>query len=312
MKDKKFIFIVYIFIMILVFIVSTTNLVIDENFKKVYDISIILDDADSSKYKKLIMGIEDSTFDFVVDINIVFLENANDIEEQKKAIMNEVNSGVDGIIIAPVNSDAIDTFIDESNIKVPIISLDKEMKSRKVSGVVKADYVEIGEKLGKNIYNLESGKDIVAFVETGYLNNDLYSALQKTLETHGSSCSIVYYNDNNFVEKVEAYDMDNTVFVSISPETTEEFINKFIENKDYSKNLRLYGVGYRNEFLYYLNNGEIQALSLYDEYLMGYLSVQNLICAIEGEDFNKETIIPNYIVNKYDVYKYEKILFPRD
>ncbi len=312
MKDKKFILIVYIFVMALIFIVSATNLVIDENYKKVYDISIIFDDEDNGKYKKLEMGIEDSTFDLFVDINFVYLENTSNIEEQKKAILGEVNSGVDGLIIIPVNEKALDSFLDKSNIKIPIITLDKELASRKVYGVVKADYSEMGEKIGKNIYNFQTDKEIVAFTEVGSINSEMFNAIKTTLEGHGKTCKVVYYSSDNFNEKVEDFDIENTVFISLTTNTTELFIKQYIENAEFDEKLTLYGFGYRNKSLYYLNKGDIETLSLFDEYMMGYLGVQNLIYSIEGKPISKQEIIPNYIIGKQDVYKYEKILFPRD
>ncbi len=310
MKDKKFILIVYLFVMTLIFVISTTNLVIDENYKKVYDISIIFDDVDSNKYKKLKMGIEDSTFDLFVDINFVYLENKKDVEEQKKAILNEVNSGVDGIIILPTDVDKIDKFIDESGINIPIIALDKQLNSSKVSGTVKTDYREVGEKIGKSIYNVESDKEVIAFSEVGELNTELFSGIKQTLETHGKTVKVVFYTPGSFVSKVDEYNKENTVFIALNSDTTDKFINEYLNNRVDTQKLNLYGLGYRNDFLHYLNNGKITSLALCDEYLVGYIGVQNLIYAIKGESFNAYEIIPNYIINKDDVYKYEKVLFP--
>lgn len=309
MKKNQIILSIYVFFMLFIFLISTTNLLIDENYKKVYDISIIFDDVDSEKYDKLKMGFEDSTFDLYVDINFVYLDKKWDVEGQKDAILNEVDRGVDGIIVLPVDNIELSKFIDESAINIPIISIGEEIESNKINGYVNTDYIEMGNKIASDINYKWKDKEVVAFIENSRNNVELYNSISSELYEYDIFSEMVYYNDDGFKYSVDKYDKNNTVFIALDIDTTKKFVDEFLSK---GENMILYGVGYLNEFLYYLNTGKIESLSLYDEYLAGYISVRNLIYSIDDRAINKNELIPNYRINKGEVYDNEDILFPID
>lgn len=309
MKKNQIILSIYVFFMLFIFLISTTNLLIDENYKKVYDISIIFDDVDSEKYDKLKMGFEDSTFDLYVDINFVYLDKKWDVEGQKDAILNEADRGVDGIIVLPVDNIELSKFIDESAINIPIISIGEEIESNKINGYVNTDYIEMGNKIASDINYKWKDKEVVAFIENSRNNVELYNSISSELYEYDIFSEMVYYNDDGFKYSVDKYDKNNTVFIALDIDTTKKFVDEFLSK---GENMILYGVGYLNEFLYYLNTGKIESLSLYDEYLAGYISVRNLIYSIDDRAINKNELIPNYRINKGEVYDNEDILFPID
>lgn len=308
MKYKKIIVFAYIFIMIALFVISITNLVINENYKRVYDISIIFDDVNSSKYNKLKMGIEDSTLELSVDINYVYLEDKSNLEEQENAILKESQKDVDGIIIIPINSDEIGSFIDENSIKTPIVSIDKKINSKRNIPVVTTDYEELGNNLANDILEKFSDKNIVSFTQTTNNDKRLYNAISNTLENNGIEDKLICYDDDNFIQNVNQFNKKDTVFIALDSYTTQKFIDKFVSKYD----MTLYGFGYFNEFIYDLNLQQIEGLCFYDEYLTGYLAVQDLVYFVDGKLRNKNRFIPNYLVLNDDVYSYENVLFPID
>lgn len=340
MNYKKIILFTYISIMIVFFIISTTNLVIDEDYKKVYEISVIFDDENSDKYDKLKLGIEDSILDLSVDINYVYLENQkNQVKEQEDDILREISKGVDGIVIIPTNPNEIGNFIDTNGIKTPMISIDQKINCSRNISVVTTDYEELGNKIAEDIVRKYPDKNVVAFSKSNDTKtntvdsteisseNMLYNSMSRILENKNIKSQIIYYTDDNFTKNVNQFEKEKTVFVSLDAYTTQKFIDEYINDEDitngnsqkYSYNdddnetidkMILYGFGYNSEFINNLVLEKIEALGFYDEYLLGYLSVRNLIYDIDGKFYNKNVLIPNYLVFSDDVYDYENILFP--
>ncbi|MFV0520118.1 MAG: sugar ABC transporter substrate-binding protein [Lachnospirales bacterium] len=305
MKDKKIILFIYIFVMFTLFFVSLTNILIDDNYKKIYDISIILDDVDSDKFAKLKMGIEDSSIDLFVDINYIYLENRN-VDEQKNAIQYALEKDVDGIVILPVDADEINGFLNEISINVPIISITQNMVNEKVSGSISTDFIELGKKLGGEIIKNTETKNVVCFTEKGKSDAGIYKSLATVLVSHGFNSELVYYSEMDFEDRVNDFSKEATIFVSLDFYTTSKFIKDYLIEDD----LIFYGFGYKNGYINYLYNKKIEGLIFYDEYLMGYLGVQKLTNALEGNIVYKNENVPNYLVLKDEVNNYENILFP--
>lgn len=308
MIDKKLILYIYISIMLIILIVSSTNIFLDENYKRVYDISIIFNDEDSDKFDKLKMGIEDSVVDFSADVNFIYLENKWDVNEQKEAILKEMDYGTDGIIILPVDSKDIGEFLDEISTNIPIISVGEYINSKNVKGYVGGDLKSIGNKLGDFLSNKNSGQTVVAFLEEDR-ESQIYDSMETIFKDNGLFIEMIDYSEATFQNLVKSYDRYNTTFVALDVDTTNKFITDFIDKDIY---MNVYGMGYTNDLIQYLNLGKVQALSIYDEYLTGYLSVRNLIYSIDGKKINKIEIVPDYLVKQGQVYDYEKVLFPID
>ena len=60
---------------LLLFVISQTNLILKEETPRVYQVSFILDGEDESKYANLKKGVDDAAKKYNIDINLITLNN---------------------------------------------------------------------------------------------------------------------------------------------------------------------------------------------------------------------------------------------
>ena len=97
--DKIYIWIIWFVSILLLFVISQTNLILKEETPRVYQVSFILDGEDESKYANLKKGVDDAAKKYNIDINLITLNNIN----QKTLIESEEENGADGIIVLAKN-----------------------------------------------------------------------------------------------------------------------------------------------------------------------------------------------------------------
>ena len=93
--DKIYIWIIWFISILLLFVISQTNLILKEETPRVYQVSLILDGEDESKYANLKKGVDAAAKKYNIDINLITLNNMS----QKELIESEEENGADGIIV---------------------------------------------------------------------------------------------------------------------------------------------------------------------------------------------------------------------
>ena len=111
--DKKYIWILWFISIVLLFIISQTDLILKEEVPQVYQVSLILDSEDESKYINLKKGVDDAAKKYNIDINLLTLNNIT----QNAVIDSEEENGTNGIIVLAKND------LEINNKKVPIVVL---------------------------------------------------------------------------------------------------------------------------------------------------------------------------------------------
>ena len=129
--DKKYIWILWFISIVLLFIISQTDLILKEEVPHVYQVSLILDSEDESKYINLKKGVDDAAKKYNIDINLLTLNNIT----QNAVIDSEEENGTNGIIVLAKND------LEINNKKVPIVVL--KSKSGDIIDNPKSGYLSI-------------------------------------------------------------------------------------------------------------------------------------------------------------------------
>ena len=87
-----------VFILVLLYLLSSTDLLIKDEIKPIYQISIILKNSDDDLYSNFKKGVEKAAGEFNVDTNIIDTSKIEDIEKDK-LIYTEKNEGANAIVI---------------------------------------------------------------------------------------------------------------------------------------------------------------------------------------------------------------------
>ena len=74
--NKIYVWTAWFFSIVLLFILSQTDLILKENSPKVYQVSLILDSEDESEYANLKKGVDDAAKRYNIDINLLTIGSA--------------------------------------------------------------------------------------------------------------------------------------------------------------------------------------------------------------------------------------------
>lgn len=307
---------VLIIFLVILYLVSSTDLILAEQTNKIYKISVIMEDENDSCLTNYKIGIEQALKEWTADINIVYLYERNNVEQQMDLILREIQNGTDAVIVLPADTEGLRKLLDENPVTVPVICVKSSTGSEKEAACIHTDDYGRGVRFAETIINDMNDKNnsIYAFTDSMKKKDtaDFYEGIKMTCEEKGVSVSLYeYQEEEDLVFKVNYLaGKSGNVFLALDEHTLNFFITKFKEETE--RSLTLYGSGYNNRILHYLNKNEISAISIGNDFDMGYLSIKTAIMVLKRNRVNSDIFVDSYTVKSDEVYHdiYEKILFP--
>lgn len=104
-KNSWIFWIISIGVITLLFVLSSTDLLIKEDRVTIYQIAAILDETSDQEVLNFRKGIERAATELKVDVRVIPLFEYGDYADQKSKIIDEVNNGINAIILKPVETD---------------------------------------------------------------------------------------------------------------------------------------------------------------------------------------------------------------
>lgn len=325
MGDKKINFLwgLYGAALIILFLLSSTDLIIKEEEAQVYPISVIIRDASDENYVNFRKGMERAAMEFNGDISFITLYEKGNATQQRELMRREQEDGSRALIVAPVDAGMVVDMQRENQLSVPIICINSEKES--LSGldntaVLTFDYYGMGIRMGEGILKDHPGKERV-YLFCGEENNAtdklFIEGLKKALASKG--CVTLPFentaegNPELALEKVGEKEAGGIVMVVPDPERLLETA-QFLSETDRLKVpvAGLYGRGNTVPLLNYLDKGIIQGLCVTDDFSCGYLSVKTAVELSEKRSIKEVGYLASYDIRREDLRneKYEKILYP--
>lgn len=312
--DKKYIWMLWFLSIVLLFILSQTNLILKESTPQVYQVSLILDGGDESEYINLKKGVDAAANKYNIDINLITLNNI----DQKELIESEVENGTNGIIVLAKN--------------------DLKLKHTKTPTVVlKSKGIEVFEdgtnNVGKRTINIDYADMI----------SRLYTSFEKGFD--GSSSIYVFVNNMNLpgveteIDFLKSKQFSNIIFVegdekefriaiedlvhskknayifSLDKSSTDDICKIIGGSSVYNEHINgFYCIGSTTFFLNKLNDGTIDAITTVNEYDEGYLAVEMLMADLKKSNYMSNIDMENMLIYKESLENEAvvKQLFPID
>lgn len=92
-------------------------------------------------------GLKDQAAEYGWDAEI--LDPNDDLETQISQIENAINRGVDGIVITPIDGDAVSSLMQQcADADIPVVSIDRQVTGESLA-TVEADNLLVGQQLGE-------------------------------------------------------------------------------------------------------------------------------------------------------------------
>lgn len=313
-KRGKWLVILYAAFLVVLFLMCSTDLIIREPERKIYQIAVIIEDDRSDNYNNFRKGMDQAAKEFNVDVHFITLYDKADANQQMELMKREQQDGADALIVVPVDEE----LVMGKAMTVPVVFLQPKIMENPGDGTILIDY----ERMGKLLAD-EMQKDIPADCPVWMLTDSAGQSSMGRLFLRGADGVFSAQGRTMFVTAWEpeavfrtamsALDEDEkVVLLAENPEILTEVSGYLAENPTAAAHVcGLYGRGNTVPVLNNLDSGRISGICVTDDFSIGYLSVRAAVQVLERADSIPVTA-DIYYVEKENLREpdYEKLLFP--
>lgn len=319
-NKEKILWSVFAGVLVLLFLLSSTNLIIKEKKREVYPISVIISDTSDAYYINFKKGMDKAAENLQADVNFITMYESNNVEEQLGFLEREIKDGARAVIFAPVNETEFAEKVNELSIGCPIILLGNSIVCDAVVSSIAIDGYETGRTLAERIVSKESKETPVWLITKGLSytgNRGLYEGVCAVLEDHGVTYGLIEKEDDeslkSAIEETAFYGGNENTLVALDAESLETAADVLKESSVYRQEATsLYGVGSTLGILRCLDEGIIDGIMVSNCYDIGYSSVRHAVEAIQGVRLNEQIVSETFYIQREDLRdpKYEKLIYP--
>lgn len=318
---ERFFWIIYACFLILLFLMSSTDLIIKERTPEIYRVSVIVDDSKDDYYSNFRKGMEQAAIDYNVDVSFITLYERNSVYQQEKMMSREIGDGAQAIVLAPVNPIECTTMLEEIGSNIPVIILNNEVSASQVRSNLTADYFEAGRQMAQAIVGEnDRGHSVYLFTEGLKLGSNarFYDGIASVLTQWGYETTLVDkssdYGYGGILDNLISLNDKKTVMIALDSESLVTISDTLDARAGEWDRMPLYGYGATMQILNYVDQEIISGIVTVNQYDAGYLSMEKSVEAIQNKG-EKETInLSHFYLEKQDITKkeYEKMLYPID
>ena len=305
-------------VLVLLYVLSSTNLILHEKKAEIYPVSVIVEDSSDEDYEKLRKGMDRAAQEFHVDLSFITLYKRNDQSQQINLVAREISDGAKAVILSPACPGEAVARLDEMVLNSPLVILGNSFPHAQAVSGISIDYMEAGKLLGQAVRGDGLGGRVCLLtegLEYGYgmeLKDGIGQALSGCpLEV----CLIRSDDDLRKVIREGAYPGREAVLIALDEKSLEKAAAMLEEESLSGQTAGLYGIGGTTRVLNYLDKGVIRGMIVHNRFDEGYLSVEKAVEAIQGGGSAKEQIdMEAYYITREDLRNpdYEKMLYPID
>ena len=314
-KQKIFIFL-DILILVVLFLISSTDYIWQERKVDVSNISVIVDIPQDSINLNLQEGTKKAAQAYHADMHFL---NLHDYEAQQMdmqtLVQRELDAGCEGIVLQCGSSRVTEEILENIPVGVPVVLWDTEAESPRVKAHVSFDREAIARLLVEKVSEArDKGQSVtlVSHKDCGDQVKSTHDLLEELFPQAGIMVRRVeladYAEAKALVGGLAA--QGGNMVVSCDTQALEAMA-QVCENNGCE--LPLFGMGWSGIIREQLEKENIAGVAVIDAYGAGYFGVQKLTMIMTGEDQNEEERIFQTIwvtgENMYDRSR-EAILFP--
>ena len=145
--------ILYGMVLTVLFLLSSTDLIIKEEAAEIYPVSVIIGDASDENYVNFRKGMDRAAVELNADVSFITLYEEGSEKQQRELILRELADGAGALVVAPVEADLLCEMEQESRFPVPVILINGEYETvceLERSACFTFDYYGMGRKFWRN------------------------------------------------------------------------------------------------------------------------------------------------------------------
>ena len=318
-KKGKLLILLYLIFLVILFLMCSTDLIIREPEKEVYEVAVIIEDAGDDNYGNFRKGMDQAAIELNADVRFITLYEKLDAEQQMELIERERQDGVDALIVAPVDNDRVLSALSGMQGNTQVLILDTEAGEEKTAGRIVIDYRAMGSLMAAKIKeHMPEGGFVLLLEESGQsaAGAGFLEGASSVLESDGFDCRVLCPGgEEECREMLETLPEGGAVILAGSPEILLRMVDVLEKYPGLSARVKgLYGRGSTLAVLDDLDSGLIDGLCVTDEFSRGYFSVCMAIEALEGKTPREALVLDSYYIEKKNLRdpEYEKMLYPME
>lgn len=314
-RSGKVMIVLYIVCLVVLFLMCSTDLIIREPERQIYQIAVIIEDVRSDNYSNFRKGMDLAAAELNADVRLITLYEKLDVKEQMDLMDREQQDGTDALIVVPVEEEQVSA----RQMTIPVILMRAGVAEAAGAGNVIVDYEKMGEQLAREILK-EQPADVPVYV----LTDPAGQSDMDRLFLKGSDA--VFQEAGRSVQRILRGEEERFYTMLEQPGAEAQKVVILAENQDILTEAAgvvagseavadavggLYGRGTTMAILNYLDRGVITGICVTDEFSVGYYSVREAVRALEGAG-SVPTVMESYYIEKKDLRDpaFEKMLFP--
>ncbi len=297
-------FFVILGILVLMLVVMLKQGSAEEEAATIFQVSIIINDENDDYWENFSKGVDSAAVDYNVDVHFVTLLGGASTENQIYYLEREIRNNADAIVISAVDGESLAEWLEEESPDIPIISVGEEVRADQVNMHINLNDYAMGLKLAQDIENAGGVNTCTIFMAKGSKGciQKRLSGLQYGLSGEGITYSVKEVEEESWASMT----VDEAVAIGLEAPVLERLTERA------NGRTRLLGIGFTNEILYSLDEGDIQGIVVLSDYAAGYQSVLSAFNALEGISQPDEVLMRCFSANRENIYSgpVEQVLFP--
>ena len=101
-KQEKILWVILPVVLVILFLLSSTDLIIKEKKTVIYPISIIISDTSDDYFANFRKGADKAAEEYNVDVSFITLYEKGDQDQQLELVKREINDGALAVVLVPV------------------------------------------------------------------------------------------------------------------------------------------------------------------------------------------------------------------
>lgn len=321
-KREKILLCIGAVFLVLLFLLSSTDLIIKERAVQIDSISVILSEDTDDYYQNFRKGMEKAATDLRSDVRLITLYDRKDQEQQIELAAREIRDGAGAVVIEPVEEKKAVMDLEGLKPGCPVIFVGASSPSEFVTDSLFIDYFEAGRILGEKAAEKDLSDEKICLFTQGMAYNgvqDVYEGVCSVLNDKQIPFELYEAKEENTFRKV----VENTVYpgkdkvevIALDVRSLDQTAGILNESSVYREHVSaLYGIGSTIGILNYLDQGIIDGLVTYDQFSQGYLSIKKAVEAIHAGRQKQETLLDLVYLDQQKLASgvYEKMLYPME
>ena len=202
-KRDTWLWVIYGFVLLFLYLISSTDLLIKERKNEIYPVSVILDDTTDESYQNFKKGVDRAAIELNADVSMITLYEGGDASQQIERMAREQQDGARALIVMPVEESALESALADKRVQIPLVLVNAELPRDKVSAVVSTDYDAMGQNLARQALN-EHGNQIPYYLFYSSRKSAARRHFQDGVESvlRGGGCEIKKFERHGALRKL--------------------------------------------------------------------------------------------------------------